>query len=203
MTSLEISELTGKRHSDVLRDITVIQDQLSGERKFAVMSGYMDKSNRKQPMWIMDKSEVMTLLSGYSVTLRVKVIDRWLELEAKQAPALPQTFSEALQLAADQAKLLEEQKPKVEFVDRYVESTGNKGFREVCKLLGIKEPVFREFLTSNKIMYQLGTSWTAYQNHIDAGRFHVTTGESNSHAFTTTKFTPKGVQWVSALWNAR
>jgi len=71
-----------------------------------------------------------------------------------QAPALPQTFADALQLAADQARKIEEQNkaleiaaPKVEFVDRYADASGLKGFREVCKLLGVKENVFRRFLT--------------------------------------------------------
>lgn len=52
------------------------------------------------------------LLTGYSVPLRAKVIDRWRELEAQvaqQAPALPTTFAEALRLAAE----LEEQKEQL------------------------------------------------------------------------------------------
>ena len=39
--------------------------------------------------------------------------------------------------------------PKAEFVDRYVESTGNLGFRQVAKLLKVKETDLREFLIGN------------------------------------------------------
>ena len=50
-------------------------------------------------------------------------------------------------------------------------------------------------------MYRLGGEWHAYQNHIDAGRFDVKTGSSDSgHAFNQTKFTPKGVNWIAGLW---
>ncbi|EIK67184.1 putative phage regulatory protein [Pseudomonas synxantha BG33R] len=91
--------------------------------------------------------------------------------------------------------------PKAEFVDKYVESTGLKGFRQTAKLLGANEARFREFLLDKKIMYRMGGEWQAYSGHIHAGRFDVKTGTSDSgHAFNQTKFTPKGVTWVAGLW---
>ena len=50
-------------------------------------------------------------------------------------------------------------------------------------------------------MYQIGGNWVPYAEHIDAGRFVVKTGSAdNGHAFSATRFTPKGVAWVAALW---
>jgi phage antirepressor YoqD-like protein/phage anti-repressor protein len=91
--------------------------------------------------------------------------------------------------------------PKVEFVDRYVEATGTQTFRQVAKLLQAKEPAFRAFLAARRILYQIGGAWTPYAEHIDAGRFVVKTGSAdNGHAFSATRFTPKGIAWVSGLW---
>ena len=72
----------------------------------------------------------------------------------------------------------------------------------MAKLLRANEVDFREFLAARRIMYRLGSAWTAHQNHIDAGRFVVKTGVAthNAHAFAATKFTPKGVQWVAGEW---
>jgi phage antirepressor YoqD-like protein len=98
---------------------------------------------------------------------------------------------EALALAA----------PKVEFVDRYVTAdSGAKGLREVCKILKANERHFTAFLNARQIMYRLGGHLVPYAPHIDAGRFIVKTGEANGHAFTTAKFTPKGVEWVAGEW---
>jgi phage antirepressor YoqD-like protein len=114
-----------------------------------------------------------------------------------------------LRLAADQAEQLEKKDeqlalaaPKVEFMDRYVESSGLKGFREVAKLLGANEARFREFLECEQIMYRLGGKLTAYQNHIKAGRFCCKTGtnQQNGHSFVETKFTSKGLEWIAGLW---
>jgi phage antirepressor YoqD-like protein len=104
------------------------------------------------------------------------------EVEAKQAALLQ----------------LEAAKPALEFVDRYVDSTGLKGFRQVAKLLNIKEPDLRAFLDDKQIMYKLAGEWVPYANHIDAGRFSVKAGTAdNGHAFNSAKFTPKGIQWLA------
>lgn len=70
----------------------------------------------------------------------------FIECERKlksSSPAIPQTLPEALRLAADlaernaqQAQLLEQQKPAVEFVKQYAEAESSKGLSDVAKVLG-------------------------------------------------------------------
>ena len=90
--------------------------------------------------------------------------------------------------------------PKVAFVDSFVESTGNKTFRQVAKTLKANERLFRAFLVSEGFMYKIGREWTAYQKHIDTGRFACTVGEKNGYAFTECKFTPKGIEHIAGKW---
>ena len=218
MSSREIAGLTGKQLSHVHRDFKVMADDLGfaidGFNKLLMPSPNMDQGfyyeqdeqGRIKTIFL-NRELTLTLVSGYSAKLRNTIIKRWQELENKQ-PELPTTFAEALQLAANQAKeiedknrLIEKQAPAVKFVENYAKAdTGSKGFREVAKLLKVKENVFRKFLVDNKIMYRLAGSWTAYQNHIDADRFEVTTGENNGHVHNTTKFTGKGINWIAGLY---
>lgn len=210
MTSREIAELTGKNHFDVTRDIINIFSQAEIDAsKFAVI--YKDGQNRNQTEYRLPKRECDLVVSGYSVKYRLAIIDRWHELESSNHQAIPKSFAEALRLAADQqetiqaqAAQIEHQKPAVEFVERYVASTGNLGFRQVCKLLKAKENDFRAFLQDKRIMYRLGGDWVPYASHIEAGRFYVTTGTGdNDHNFTSAKFTSKGVEWVAKLWGEK
>lgn len=53
-------------------------------------------------------------------------------------PAIPQSFAEALQLAADQAKQLEIAAPKVNAYDKLIESTHLKSVGDVAKSIGLK-----------------------------------------------------------------
>lgn len=217
MSSREIAELTGKRHADVMRDIRAMMEALQQNadlRSVCKSSTYVGENDQSYPQYELDKDTSLTLLLGYDVVARMKVVKRWQELEAQAAPVVPvvvpRTLSQALRLAAEQAERIEEQQaalaiaaPKAEFVDRYVEAdSGAKGFRQVAKLLKANEHEFRAWLQDQKVMYRLGGEWTAYQNHIDAGRFVVKTGvaTNSEHAFNTTKFTPKGVQWIAGEW---
>lgn len=167
-----------------------------------------DSYGRPRKGYCFPKREACLMAMSYSYELQAKVFDRMTALEQGDAPKLPQTMAQALRLAAEQAERLEQQQaqlqlaaPKVAFVDRYVEASGLKGFREVCKLLKANEARFREFLIDSKIMYRLGGAMTAHQNHIDAGRFEVRTGVADSeHAYTSTKFTAKGVEWIVGEW---
>lgn len=119
MSSLEIAALTGKNHSDVKRDIKNVLSQ--AEIDVSRFSGiYIDPMNRERECINLPRRECDLVVSGYSVKYRMAIIDRWHELESKQAFQIPQTLGEALQLAADQAKQLELAAPKVAFVDHLV-----------------------------------------------------------------------------------
>lgn len=209
MSSREIAGLTGKDHFHVMRDLRSLQGHLGAMFGGSIQKWIHPQNGQEYDEFLLDKDTSLTLLLGYDAVARMKVVKRWQELEAQQAPRLPQTMAQALRLAADQYEQLERQQealalaaPKVEFVNRFVQaSTGSRGFREVCKLLKANEAEFREFVLDQKVMYRLGGKLTAYQNHIDAERFEVKAGVAeNEHAYTTTKFTAKGVEWVAGEW---
>lgn len=212
MSSQEIAELCEARHNVVVSTIERLYEQgVLQERRKTPREFQPEGGGRPTKVYDLTYRDCMVVISGYKPEVRARIIDRWMDLEQsgkQQQLHLPQTFAQALRLAAEQAELIEQQAlklaeaaPRLEFVSRYVESSsGSKGFREVCKLLQAKEPEFRLFLEEQKIMYRLGGAWTAYQNHIDAGRFEVKTGTANEHAFTQIKFTPKGVEWIAGEW---
>lgn len=197
-----------------------LDDDEKGLRSVQTPSG-------EQQMVAVNESGLYVLVLG-SRKPEARVFKKWVTKEvlptirqtgsysmAPAAPTLPQTFAEALRLAADQqdiitaqAAQLEAAAPAVEFVGRYVQSTGLMTFRQVAKLLQVKEPEFRQFLHAAKIMYPLNGEWTAHAQHIEAGRFEVRAGtaQNSGHAYSTSKFTAKGVEWVAgelAKWQLK
>lgn len=112
MSSREIAELTGKRHDHVMRDIRAILVELHGEGgvpKFG--DTYLNEQNgQSYPVFHLPKRETLILVSGYSVELRARIIDRWQELEAAvSAPVAvvpqPPAFIETLAAAVDRGLL--------------------------------------------------------------------------------------------------
>lgn len=116
MSSREIADLTGKLHTHVLRDIRVMLTEL-GETETKFGSSYIDSTGRSLPCFNLPKRETLILVSGYSVVLRSRIIDRWQELEAQTAPALPNfnNPAEAARAWADQfeARQVAEERLKV------------------------------------------------------------------------------------------
>ena len=211
MSSRQIAEETGKEHFHVMRDLRALKDQLGPMFKGSIQNWIHPQNGQSYEEFLIDKDTCLTLLLGYDAVARMKVVKRWQELEAQATPALPdfsnpvaaaRAWADAKESELRTAEALALAAPKAEYVDRYVAANGAKGFRQVAKLLGANEHAFRAWLQDEKIMYRLGGEWTAHQCHIDAGRFVVKTGvaQANEHAFNTTKFTPKGVNWVAGLW---
>lgn len=216
MTSLELLALVNKaraefgesavRHADFAARC---RDELDGEYYETFVVQNSNGTTTEALRMSADQCKLVAMRESKGV--RRAVVARLNELEAQQAPRVPQTLAEALRLAADQAEQIEQQQaalaiaaPKAAFVDQYVENTGSMSFRQAAKLLKANERRFRQLLLDKGVMYYLGGTLTPYQHHIDAGRFQVKTGtsERNQHAFTQSRFTPKGVQWVAGLWAA-
>ena len=205
MSTLEIAGLTGKEHAHVLRDTRNMLIELyeGGVTNFG--DTYINQQNgQSYPIYQLPKREALILTSGYSIKQRAAIIDRWQELEDKEKfPALPsypealRQLASALELNANQAALLEEQKPAVEFVDRFVEAKSAKGLREVAKILGLKERAFILDLEDHGVIFKLAGNWVPMAQYQHSGYFEVKIGESNGHAFKQMRFTPKGIEWVA------
>lgn len=101
MTSREIADLTGKEHKHVLRDIRSMLEQLSLAEEGYAQNWTDPQNGQTYPQLALPKDLTITLISGYNVTMRHRIVKRWQELEAKSsAPAIPQSLPEALRLAA-------------------------------------------------------------------------------------------------------
>lgn len=211
MTSRQIADAVGSAHHNVLSTIRrLIQEGVI----FGNETPYRHEQNGQEyTEFQLDYRNTMVVASGYSAELRARIIDRWIDIEKKQAApafAVPQTFADALRLAADQQETIQHQAaqlalaaPKVAFVDQYVQATtGSRRFREVAKLLGVKENAFRDFLFAEKIMYRLHGKLAAYAQHIDAGRFEMVAGAApkSGHSYVESMFTAKGIEWVAGEW---
>lgn len=92
MSSREIADLCEKRHDHVKRDIETMCAGLQiNAPKFGGI--YKDARNRDQTEYHLPKDLTLTLVAGYNVVLRKRIIDRWLELEGERASVAPAAFA--------------------------------------------------------------------------------------------------------------
>ena len=217
MSSREMSELTGKRHDSVKRTIETLAFKTDKEGKPAPVIGtpqiveYLDTLGRPANEYHVNKRDSCVVVAQLCPQFTAALVDRWQELEAQAAKPVELSTMDILQIAmeSEKARLAAVEQlaiaaPKAAFVDQYVEAAGSMSFRQVAKLLNANERQFRQMLLDKGVLYYLGGVLTPYSQHQEAGRFEVKTGtsETNGHAFSQSRFTAKGVQWVAGLWAA-
>ena len=102
MSSREIATLTGRRHDQVLR---TARDLVAQGVTQSVETLYVHEQNgQRYPEHRLNKRDSLVLVARLSPEFTARIVDRWQELEAMHAPAIPKTLPEALRLAADMAE---------------------------------------------------------------------------------------------------
>lgn len=144
MTSLQIAEITGKNHFDVLKAIRKMEPawEKVSQSKFAC-ADYIDQQGKSRPMYVLSKTESLYIATKFNDVARAKLVLRWEELEKDYRQrttdngrttgnggqttdyrqrttdngwtgVVPRSFREALLLAAEQAGEIERQQRMLE-----------------------------------------------------------------------------------------
>lgn len=181
MSSREIAELTGKEHRNVMADTRKMLLELHGEGGMLNFQHTQTNPQNGQsyPVFNLPKRETLILVSGYSIQMRAKIIDRWQELEARPvidpiaALSDPATMRGLLLTYTEKVLSLEstvaEQAPKVEAFDRISASPDAVTVTQAAKLLGVKRADLTARLHAEGWWYRQNNSWVAYDKFIKNG----------------------------------
>ena len=123
------------------------------------------------------------------------------ELNQKPTALIPQSFSEALMLAAQLQAEKERNAPKVAFVDHYVEVGTSKSFRETAKILKMPERALVNRLVEDKYLYRQSGVLLPYQSAHTKDLFTVKTGiAEHGHNYIQTRVTSKGIEFIASRY---
>ena len=110
MTSIEIAELTGKNHCDVLRAIRKMEsawEKVQGS-KFACLQKTYDLPNggkKMMPYYSLSKIETLYIATKFNDEARAKLVIRWEQLEHERLVMQPMPKKEIRLLACDEEVL--------------------------------------------------------------------------------------------------
>lgn len=197
MTSLDIAEVTGMRHADVMRSIRNMEEAWVkvSERNFALSSYKQAQPNggyKDVPCYVLNKTECLYVATKFNDEARAKLILRWEELEIKQCEQyqVPQSFAEALILAAKQQQKIEEQQkqleasskeivelngaisemqPKVTYVDKILSSNETVTTTQIAQDYGQSAKAFNVLLRNFGIQHKVGGQWILYAKYLPYG----------------------------------
>ena len=202
MTSLQIAEITGKRHADVMKSIRKMEPawEKVAEGKFSLGS-YKDENNQDRPCYSLNKEECRYIATKFNDEARAKLIKRWKELEEQhQKPSVPQNYLEALkslvkseeekqQLALEnkqqQATILNiskenmelgnkitEMLPKVSYYDKILQSNATMTVTQIAQDYGMSAMKLNKELETMKVQHKVRGQWILYGKFLTGGYVH-------------------------------
>lgn len=214
-SSLQVAETFGKRPDHVLRDIeNLIKKDVSKIGEMFQESETTDSYGRPRKVYLMNRDGFTLLVVGFTgkkaLNFKVKYIQAFNAMENQIRNyggfQIPNNMSEALQLAADQAKQMEIMKPKALFADAVAASHTSILVSELAKILkqnGIDmggKRLFKWLRANGYLISRKGTDWNApTQKSMNLGLFEVKERAIDHGDHTTisktTKVTGKGQQY--------
>ena len=229
MSSLEIADLTGKPHSDLLKAIRTMEpawEKVNGG-KFSLVE-YRDAKGEMRPCYELTKTECLYIATKFNDEARAKLVLRWEELETEKRNGgfqVPTSFKEALLLAAHQQELIEEQQkqieqkdetielqeaeikksaPKVDYYDKTLQSVNTQTTTQVAKSLGMDAHKLNRKLKEAGILYNQSGQWLLKQPYASWGLHATRTqtytrSDGSTGTSTYTVWTEKGKRFIHAL----
>ena len=202
MTSLQIAEITGKPHADVMKAIRKMEPAWSkiNEGNFSLVE-YKDKKGETRPCYSLNKEECLYIATKFNDEARAKLIKRWKELEEQhQKPSVPQNYLEALkslvkaeeekqQLALENKQKDEtiitiskanvelgnkitEMLPKVSYYDRILQSNATMTITQIAQDYGMSAIAMNKELESMRIQHKERGQWILYAQFLKGGYVH-------------------------------
>ena len=217
-SSLLVAEKFEKDHKNILRDIENLAAQ-NCAAKFFHKSAYENRG-KSYPMFLMTRDGFSLLAMGFTggkaLQFKIAFIEKFNKMESTlkaQVFAIPQTLSEALMLAANQAKEIEAinkqltvQAPKVELANRLIETSTRVDIGQAAKLLKLsfgRNIFFRE-LKDRGVFFKNRNE--PKQEYIERGYFelfmtmiHTSQGDISVPKITVTQ---KGLAWLAKMFEA-
>lgn len=219
MTSLEIAEVTGRNHKDVMRSIREMEEawvKVNG-RKFALVE-YKDAKGEMRPCYSLNKTECLYIATKFNDEARAKLVLRWEELEKKEQYQVPQSFAEALMLAAKQQEKIEQQQlaleskneeiihlsatitemqPKVSYVDTILSSKETVTTTQIAQDYGLSAKALNVLLRNFGVQHKVGGQWILYSKYLPCGYVRsetvpITHRDGSAGSVMHTKWTQKG-----------
>lgn len=166
-----------------------IEDELEGD--YYTKSVVQNSNNTESIVYGLSIEQCILIGMRESKGVRKNVLR---VLRQKQSPQLPQTLSEALQLAADQAKQLELAAPKVTYYDTVVERSTLLNASQVAQKIKISAIKMNKILDSLNVYHRgIKRARLFQQWFIDKGFGEI---KQTELGFSQPMFTTKGEAWV-------
>lgn len=199
------------KHDDFLKKVRVVLGDGAGN----FSGSYSSTQGKQMPLYRFPKREATLMAMSYSHKVSAQIYDRMEALERQVAgvPAaepfkVPQTFAQALMLAARQAEELETQKrelvlkesaltiaaPKVRFHDNFANQNVEYRATDIAKTLGISAQKLNRWLIDQNVLFHTRKHFKQW--YMDKGYGIERFVEAGENVYQNVYHTSAGALWI-------
>ena len=216
-TSNRVAQELGVEHKNLLAKIDSYVKQFGGltfSHEFYIQSTFENRGKKYRNYLITEKG-IAQLIGGYSFAvskafdLNVAYINEFDRMKNYiKSQKLPQTYLEALKelvkVEEEREKLLKENtenRPKVEYHDKVLDSDGTLTVREIAQDFGKTANWLNKILNGLGIQFKQVSKWHLYSKYKDKELVKEITilDEESGKNFTRMKWTQKGREFIHKL----
>lgn len=214
ITSLELAELTGKKHKNVMRDIREMEPDWTKTcgLKFEPTSRVVQMPNggtRIETIYLLNKLESLYIITKYNNEARAKLVLRWAELERQQQELQQQLMERQSKLISRVEAENETLLPLAEKYTLTIPHLGAMPVDAVAKIYashGIdtgRTRIYKAMRRANMVCKDSGRNHCKPTQHaVEAGLLkmavHLDTN-GNIRSYPTSLITAKGLDFLASL----
>ena len=220
MTSLEIAQVIGKQHKNVMQAIRNMEPAWESERglKFQltqIREAIPNGGYRLRPVYVLSKTECLYIATKFNDQARARLVLRWEELEKRHLTPNPSPNGEGRKnpfQANDQKLLVTEAEilhqgdeiRRVQIADENADNDGCLTVSDIAKMLNMTVKEVNRELVKAGVQYYNGGRYKLTANYEGLGlacdrsfHYYSLEGEKKERAYLV--WTPVGLEFIKTI----
>lgn len=172
MTSLEIADVTGKPHNDVLKAIRKMEDGWKevAQGNFS-LSSYKDPTGRILPCYSLTKAECLYVATKFNDVARARLVLRWEELESEKRKVKSEKLATGQRLLVTEREILQQGDAirRQQIAGENLPSDGCMTAGEVARMLEMEVKDLNKLLVAAGVQFWNGGRYKLTQEYDGRG----------------------------------
>ena len=211
MTSLEIAQVTGKMHKDVMKAIRNMEPAWERERglKFQltqIREAIPNGGYKLRPVYVLSKTECLYIATKFNDQARARLVLRWEELESQEVRRKMSDVRCDQKLLVTEAEILHQgdEIRRVQIADENADNDGCLTVSDIAKILSMTVKEVNRELVKAGVQYYNGGRYKLTANYKGLGlacdrsfHYYSLEGEKKERAYLV--WTPVGLEFIKTI----
>ena len=192
----------------IAKELEVLESLGLGGEQNILPSSYINKQNKKQPCYLLNKDGMLMMLNSESTLVRYKTVEYINKLEKKLKQLQTPSYMIDDKIARAEKWIIEERQrqvlcekvkklqPKAVYCDNVLASDELLTSTQIAKEFGMSAYRFNQLMNELGVIYRQGKTWVVYKKYANEGLVKNYTTIKSGNSITYMKWTQAGRKFL-------